>query len=157
MRKLVQYFIFQGHSAFMPLRYCYPECAVLIEPHPKVEPLQCFMTTCPANKNCAEIIAHRVHYLFEEILSDNVEMLFLYFRMRERGFYSKGEWIPSLGAGVFHRDMREPDWMIMNRWGFNKVRDDGMTLTWLPTDEFLFMGGSGDILIPEGNLVKLDD
>lgn len=157
MKSLAHYFIFQGHSAFMPLRYCYPECAVLIEPHPKVEPLQCYQTSCPANKNCADIMAHRVHYLFEEVLPEDVELLFLYFKFRNKGFWSMGKWVESLGAGVFHKNMREPDWMSLNRWGFNKVRDEGLKLTWLPTDEFLFMGGSKDILIPESRLVRLDD
>jgi hypothetical protein len=113
---------------------------------------------CPANKNCAEIIAHKVHYLFEEIFSDDVDQLFLYFKLRnDQGFWLKGEWIPSLGAGLFYKDMREPIWLRMNRWGFNKIKADATVLTWLPTDEFLFMGGSGDILIPIENLVCLDD
>jgi hypothetical protein len=102
-------------------------------------------------------MAHRVHYLFEEILSDDVEMLFLYFKLRDQGFWSKDEWVPSLGTGVFHKDMREPEWMKINRWGFNMVRDEGIKLSWLPTDEFLFMGGTGEILVPDKQLVHLDD
>lgn len=142
----------------MPLRYCYPECGVLIEPHPRVQPLQCYRTSCPANQNCAEIMAHRVHYLFEEVLLDAVEMLFLYFKLRDnQGFWVQSEWVPSLGAGLFYRDMREPHWMRLNRWGFNKVKDEGTTMRWVPTDEFLFITGSNDILIPETSLVKLDD
>lgn len=142
----------------MPLRYCYPECGVLIEPHPRVQPIQCYRTECPANKNCAETMAHRIHYLFEEVFSDDVEMLFLYFKLRDdQGFWSQGEWIPSLGAGLFYRDMREPRWMKLNRWGFNKVKDEGIVMRWLPTDEFLFIGGSDDILIPANSLVRLDD
>lgn len=157
MTKLVHYFVFQEHSVFMPLRYCYPECGVLIEPHPKLEPLQCYRSSCHANKNCAEITAHRVHYLFDEVLSDNVETLFLYFKLRNRGFWTQGEWVPSLGAGVFHPDMREPEWMLINRWGFNKVRDEALAMSWRPPDEFLFMGGTKDIIIPTDSLVRLDD
>ena len=157
MKQLIHYFVFQEHSAFMPLRYAYAECSVLIEPHPRVEPLQCYQTSCPANRNCAEITARRIHYLFEEILSDDVEMLFLYFKMRNKSFLSEVGKIPSLGAGVFYKDMREPRWMVMNRWGFNRVRNEGVASSWLPTDEFLFMGGTKDLLIPTSRLVRLDD
>ncbi len=157
MKKLVHYFTFQRHSGFMPLRYMYPECAVLIDQHPKIQPLQCYRTACHANRNCADVMAHRVHYLFEEVFSDNVEMLFLYFKLRNRGYRSKGEWISSLAAGVFHRDLREPTWMVLNRWGFAKCMNEGVTMKWLPTDEFLFMGGTKELVVPENRLVLSDD
>jgi hypothetical protein len=155
-REPLYYFVFQEKSAFIPLRYIYPECSILIESHPKVEPLQCFCTSCPANQSCAEIIVKKVHYLFTHLFP-KVEMLFIYFRFKDGGFYSQGEWIPSLGALVCDKDLNEPKWMKINRWGFNKCKTEGITMMWMPTDEYLFMSPSSDIIVPENHLVKLYD
>jgi len=113
--------------------------------------------SCPANKNCAEVLAKRVHYLFSCVFSEKVEVLFAYFKLRDVGFYSKMEFIPSLGATIFDKELDEPLWIRVNRWGFNKCRDEGLTMMWMPSDEFLFMGGSGDIIVPENAIRTIDD
>lgn len=154
MRQPVYFFVFQEKTAFIPVKYLYPECFILIEEHPKVEPFQCFAKECPANKNCAETIANRVHYLFENVLPPKVEQLFAYFNYRNDGFNSKGEFIPSLGAALFYKDLTEPSWMKINRWGFNKLKNEGHTMMWMPTDEYLFMYGSDEVLIAETDLIR---
>lgn len=158
MRELVHYFVVQKHSVFMPLRYCYPECLVLIEPHEAVEPLQCFKEECPANQNCGELIAKKVYYLFEEVLDDTTVQLILYFKKRNQRYYSKTQgWVDSLGACVFYKDMREPELITMNRSAFYKLRDQGIKMSWLPSDEFLFIKSSNDLIIPATNLVRLEE
>ena len=121
----------------MPLRSVYPECLVHIEPHPQLYPLQCFRTSCPANKNCAEIIARRVNYLFTMVMPQ-AEMLILYYKYRDRP--------KSIRAGVFMRDLQEPRQMIVNPYAFKKFQKGGITYEWFPKDEFLFMGSEKDLV-----------
>ncbi len=144
--------MFQKHTVFIPLKYLYPECLYLIREHTEVEPLQCFRMPCPANQNCAEILARRVNYLFTEVVPQ-ARQLFVYFNFRNDSFYRKGKHIPSLGAALFDRDLGEPKWLKLNRWGFNKCKAEGETYQWLPTTAFLTMGGSGN-LIPVENLIQ---
>ena len=87
---LIYYFVFQKKTAFIPLKSLYPECFFLRKDHPRTEALQCFKTSCPANKNCADIVAKRVFHLFEHVVVDS-ELLLAYFKN------TKG----SICAGVF--------------------------------------------------------
>jgi len=149
--QLIYFFVFQKHTVFLPLKFLYPECLLLLERHSAVEPLQCFQRACPANQNCAEILVRRVHYFFTEVVP-RATQLFVYFNYRNASFTRKGERITSLGAACFDRDLEDPRWMKLNRWGFNKCKAEGETFKWHPTTEFLMMGGGSKEIIPASNL-----
>jgi hypothetical protein len=143
-RQPIHYFVAQGHSLFIPLRNLYPECMVLIEPHERLSPLQCFKTHCHAMKGCPEVLARMVNYLFTHVCP-SAQMIYAYFKYRDRP--------QSIRAGVFDRDLNEPKVIIVNPWGFRKYQKEGVAFEWHPPDEFLFMGSSSGI-IPAGNLVR---
>ena len=143
-RSPIYFFIFQQHSVFIPLKYVYPECFVLIEPHPQISPLQCFNTSCSANRNCAEILAKRVNYLFNNVMPTG-KMMYLYFKYKDRP--------NSIRAGIFTKELSEPTTKILNPYAFKKFQREGISYEWMPTDDFLFISGSGGIL-PVGNLLK---
>lgn len=129
----------------MPLRFIYPECFVLIDKHENVHPMQCFNTVCPANKMCAETIAHRVHYLYDNVLPKEVTLLIAYFKYRDRPNSVRGT--------LFWRSMAEPKTIILNRSGLKKCQDEGTLYTWNQTTEFTFIGASNKI-IPAETLTK---
>lgn len=129
----ISYFIFQQKTAFIPLRYIYGECWVLIEDHPKMFPLRCMNEDgCPANANCGEKISKRVHYLFEEVLPGDVEMIIGYFKYRDTH---------SLRAAIFERDMSEPRVSVINPYAFRKFMKEGTAYRWFPTLEYMVIGG----------------
>ena len=129
----------------MPFRDVYPECLQLIDKHDNLFPLLCFESDCHVNQNCAEMIARRVHYLFENVFT-TAEMLILYYKYRDKP--------NSIRGGVFHRDMREPHLLNpMNPYAFRRFMRMGNTYQWIPTDDFLFIRGSNEI-IPVENLIR---
>ena len=145
MKEAVVFFTFQKHSVFMPLRYIYPECMTLIEPYAQLSPLFCLNhDNCPANKGCMDILAKRVNYLFTHVVPD-AKQIIAYFKYRDRP--------NSIRAGVFTRDMAEPVVMTLNQSAFKKFQREGLTFSWFPTDEFLFMAPEPK-LIPVESLIK---
>jgi len=143
-REQISYFDFQGHSVFLPLRFLYAECLVLIDGSPQLYPLACFNRPCPVMKNCPDVLAHRVNYLFDKIVP-NAEVIYAYFKHPDRP--------RSIRAGMFRRDLSEPKTIVMNLAAFNKFRREGVTYNWIPPDEFIFMGGSDSQIIPATNLL----
>ncbi len=130
----------------MHLRDVYGECFFLIEPHEQLTPLQCFETECQANKNCGEVIARRVNFLFERVLNEDVKLLIAYFKYRDRP--------NSIRGAIFTRDMDDPSVKILNVSGFYKCRDEGKVYQWVPSDEFLLMGSNSKGIIPVDNLIR---
>lgn len=125
----ISYVLFQDKTAFMPLRYIYPECWFLIEDHPKMFPLRCMNENgCPANANCGEKISRRVHYLFDEVLPGDVEMLIGYFKYRDT---------KSIRASVFKREMSEPYVRVINPYALRKFLREGTAYRWFPTLEYM--------------------
>jgi hypothetical protein len=142
----VTYFTFHEKTAFIPLRFVYPECMVLIKEHPQMFPLKCFMEDgCPANANCGEIIVRRVHYLFQEVIPQS-DVIICYYKYPDRP--------KSIRGAVFNRDLQPPEVSVLNPYAFRKFMKGGITYQWFPSDEFLFMGGS-DGLIPVEGLIKV--
>jgi hypothetical protein len=152
-RSPVYFISVRGHTALMPLKYVYPECSILIAEHPKVEPLQCFQRDCPANQNCAETIARRAYHLFDTVLHGH-EMLILYFKLRNSSFVRNGKTVTSMGAVSLSDAMDEPRWFKMNQFALDKYKREGETRMWMPTDEFLRLGGTGKGIIPVNALVR---
>lgn len=145
-RESAAFFTFQKHTVFIPLKYIYPECSVLIEPYQQLSPLHCLREDgCPANKNCMETLAKRVNYFFT-FVTPEAELLIAYFKYRDRG--------NSIRAGVFDRNMKEPRVMTLNPFAFKKFQREGITYTWMPPDEFLFMHGGGGLIPMENLLIK---
>jgi len=145
MTELFSYFTFQEKTTFIPLKYLYPECMVLIEDHPQMYPLKCMVEDgCPANANCGEIIVRRVNYLLQEIMPET-EMLIAYFKYRDRP--------NSIRGAVFNRNLDPPTIDILNPYAFRKFMREGTTYQWLPSTEYLLLGGSGGIIPVEG-LIK---
>jgi hypothetical protein len=147
MRDPVTFFVFSGKTAFMPLRYLYGECFKLIDPHPQVQPMQCFYKSCPANMNCGETIAKRVAFMFDKVFGPDVKMLIAYFKYRDRP--------KSVRAAIFRRNMGAPKIMVLNHSAFNKCKREGMVFRWAPSDEYmsLNMSTTGGI-IPVENLIR---
>jgi hypothetical protein len=114
-------------SVLLPLRYVYPECSKLIEPHPQMYPLKCLRNDgCPANVGCMGILVQRVDYLFSEVMPE-AEMLIAYFTYGDT---------KSLRGAVFYRDLREPRLITMNPSGFRRLQTIGTVGTWVPTDTY---------------------
>jgi hypothetical protein len=144
-RHPISYFTFQEKTAFLPLKFLYPECKVLIEDQPQMFPLKCFQTDgCPVNANCGEIIVRRVHYFFEQVVPQS-EVLVCYYKYPDRP--------KSIRGAVFNRDLQPPEISILNPFALRKFMKGGITYQWFPTDEFLFMGSEKQI-IPVGGLIK---
>lgn len=145
MTEPLTFFTFQKHSIFMPLRNVYPECMVLIEQQPQLSPLHCLKNNmCPVNKGCMDILAKRVNYLFTNVVPDG-KLLIAYFKYRDRP--------DSTRAGIFHRDMREPMLMTLNRSALAKFQREGIVFRWLPTQDYLLLGPDAKLL-PVESLIK---
>lgn len=134
MTEPIYYFVFGQKSLFIPLKYLYPECGILLEASPQVEPLQCFNTSCPANKNCAEVLVHRTNELFDR--HPSTTMLLAYYKNTQG----------KLRAGVFYKNGDEdPRLISCNPYGFKRLqtlRDDetgqkkSKMYEWRPPVEF---------------------
>lgn len=130
----MKYFFVTGHTAFVPLRDIYPECAVLIQGEPQLYPLICMRTACPRNANCPQKLAHRVNFFFEKVADPDVTAMIAYFKHEDRP--------GSVRAGVFFRDMREPRVIVCNHYAFRKFKRDGEVFKWDPTDSFYQLGAT---------------
>lgn len=149
MREPINFFVFQRHSVFMPFRYLYPECFVLIKPHQSLHPLFCLKNDiCPVNSNCMEVLAKRVDYLFTNLCTDGKQLI---------AYFSYPDRPKSIRAGLFTRDLSEPRLLTLNRSAFEKFRKEGVTYAWVPTDEFLFIGTSRTLIPASDLLVKNHD
>lgn len=146
IQQQVAFFTFHEKTVFVPLKYVYPECMVLIEPYTQVSPLICLKSDqCPANVNCMETLAKRVNYFFTHV-TPKAELLIAYFRYRDRP--------NSIRAGVFDRALDNPRVMTLNQSAFRKFQKEGLSFTWQPPDEFLFMGSSNKLIPVDNLLVK---
>lgn len=145
MDDFVPFFSFQKHSVFVPLKYVYPECFILINEHEKLSPLQCLQTACPANANCATKLAKRVDFLFQHVVPE-AQMIYAYFKYRDKP--------NSIRAGVFDREMNEPKIMTLNQSAFRKFMKEGVQSTWVPPTEYWLVGGSDKLISVEHLLVK---
>ena len=124
----VHYFTVQDKSAFIPLRYVYPECYKLIEPHPQMHPMKCLQSEgCPANVGCMEILVQRVKYLFTEVMP-SVEMLVAYFKYDDRP--------KSIRGVVFHSDLRAPRLLLLNPFGMKRLQLEGTVCVWTATEAY---------------------
>lgn len=138
----IYYFVVQGKSAFVPLKYVYPECFFHIRNSPQLYPMKCFATdSCPPGANCGEILVRRIAYLFEKVVP-GAEILIAYYKYKDRP--------QSLRGAVFNRDLEPPTLSILNPYAFKKFQKEGTTYSWFPTDEYLFMGGSKGLVAIEG-------
>jgi len=123
----IYYFRFQTKTVFIKLQYLFPECFYLIQGKEQLYPLKCLEGMCPANANCMEGLAKRVHYFFDNVVFD-AELIIAYFKYPDRP--------QSIRGGVFFRDMREPQIRILNPWAFRKFQREGDTYKWVPPTEF---------------------
>ena len=144
IREPVYYVVFHNKTAFIPLKYIYPECYVLRQHHPQVDPLQCLETSCPADKNCMGILVKRVNYIFENVLDEKVEMIVSYFKLHN----------DRIRAGIFDRALEDPRVMTCNKSALQKFQKEGKTFMWVPRDEY-YMITPEDILIKPEDLVRL--
>jgi len=140
----IPFFSFQVSTVFVPLRHVYGECAVLIEGEPRLKQLICYQNdTCHRNQNCASIMAHRVHQLFDEAFPQ-AKMILLYFK-------DKGS--VSIRAGVFMRDLPEPRVITCNPYAFKKFQREGEIGVWQAPLSFTMKGGGSKIL-PVTSLIR---
>ena len=145
-RDPVFYFVFQGKTAFMPLKYLYPECFVHIKDSPQLYPMKCFSTdSCPPGANCGEILVKRVNYLFTEVFP-SAEVLVSYYKYHDKP--------DSIRGAVFNKDLEPPTLSTLNPTAFRKFQREGVTYQWYPPDEYLFMGGSGGLITVDNILPK---
>jgi hypothetical protein len=125
-----KYYFTHSGTVFMPMRDLYPECLAIIENEPELYPLKCMASSCPRNSNCAERLAHRVNFFFEEVAT-NEKILLTYFKHLDRP--------NSVRAGVFHRDMREPRVILCNYFAFKKFSKEGTVYSWDPPESFYLL------------------
>lgn len=115
-------------SLFIKMKEVYPECEFLIEDESKLFPFICLISDCHRNANCMEKLANRVKYIFDQF--ESAELLVLYFRYRD--FPKRHR------AGVFWRDMREPRYIVMNPYSWERLKMRGIIYEWeLPSSLFL--------------------
>ena len=145
MHEPISFFVFQQHSVFMPLRFLYPECFALIDGKPQLHPMLCLRDVCHANANCMETLAKRVNYVFTE-LAPTGKQLFGYFKYPDRP--------KSIRAGWFDRELNEPKLMVLNGSAFEKFKNEGISYSWVPTNDFLFPARSSTLIPAENLLVK---
>ena len=141
----VTFFVINNKTLFLPLRFLYPECEKLIEPHEQMYPLRCLVEDgCPANMQCMDFLVKRLNYLFTQVFP-TAEMIITYYRYRDRP--------ESLRGAVFDRDFSEPKVIILNRAAFRKFQREGQTYQWNPTDEYKHIGSERGI-IPVEHLIR---
>ncbi len=134
----ISYFIFQDKTLFIPFRYIYPECFFHIKDYSNLFPMKCFLEdACPQGANCGEVLVRRIHYLFD-VISPDVELIIAYFKYRDKP--------KSIRGAIFNRDLSTPNVSILNPNAFRKFMREGITYQWVPTDEYLFMGGSKGLI-----------
>ncbi len=141
------YLVYQQKTVFIPLRYVYPECSILIAPHPRVPPLLCLKSDCPANRNCMETLAKRVFYFFEQV-EPAATLMVAYFKHPDRP--------NSIRAGIFDKELENPRVSTLNVSAFKKFCTEGDTKYWTPTTEYLNIQGAVSLpkIIPVSSLIK---
>lgn len=146
MKQPLVFFVFQKHSVFIPLRHVYGECLTLIEPQQQLSPLHCLKNdVCPVNAGCMDVLAKRIDYLFTNVIPQ-AKMIVTYFKWRDRP--------QSIRAGVFDRDLEDPRVMTLNQSAFKKFQKEGISYTWIPTDEYMLIRPSTSLIPVESLLVK---
>lgn len=144
----INYFTYKNKTIFLPFKFLYPECSILIKGEQKLYNLLCLKANCPRNKNCPEVLAKRVHYFFSEV-EPLGELIISYFTHPNCG--------TSIKAGIFTKQLDEPRLITVNKSGFDKYRKESIIKQWSVTDEFINIGGYYplDNIIPAGNLIKI--
>ena len=127
----IMYFVFQEKTVFMPFRYLDPECLFLIKEHEGLYPLNCMRGDCFMNRNCAESLAKRVWYFFENV-EPSAKLMIAYFKYRDKP--------NSIRAGIFSKDMSEPRVSTLNPYAFRKFQKEGVTKRWWPSLDFCGIG-----------------
>lgn len=141
-REPVSYAVFQQKTVFIPLRYVYPECMILIKDHPQMFPLRCFQEDgCPVVANCSEIIVNKINYLFQEVIP-TAELIVAYYKYHDRP--------TSIRGATFTRNLDSPNIRLLNPYAFKKFIREGIAYNWFPTSEYLLLGGTKDILVVPG-------
>ena len=117
-----------GKSLFVKLLDVLPECGFLISDEPQLHPLICLVGRCHRGQGCMEKLAVRTKCLFDQFTE--AQLLVLYFRYRDRPKYQR--------AGIFWRDMREPYYITMNPYSWEKLKSLGCVYEWeFPKELFL--------------------
>jgi hypothetical protein len=151
MSELVYYFTY-AKTAFMPFRVLYPECLVLIEDEPRLFPLICMPGPehgpCHRNKNCASTLAHRVNYLFENVVID-CDALIAYFKYRDRP--------KRIRAGLFTKNLSTPRVLTVNPYAFKRIQKKSTIYSWSIPSEYLLMRDKSPTIISPESLVRASD
>ena len=115
-------------TLFIKLTSLFPECEFLISDVEKLHPLICLRGVCHRNANCMDKLVRRVKYVFDTF--KEAKLLILYFSYRDQP--------GSQRAGVFWRDLREPRYFVMNRTGWEKMKEIGIVYDW-PIPDSIFL------------------
>lgn len=118
-------------TLLVKMKEFFPECEFLISDQEQLFPFRCLQDHCPRNSNCMEKLAKRVKHIFDQF--ENAELLVLYFKYRDHP--------TRLRAGVFWRDLREPRFITMNPYAWEKFKEIGTVYSYTLPDE-LFLGGT---------------
>lgn len=144
-QNIAAFFVINEKTVFIPLRYIYPECSVLISTSPQLHPLFCLShDQCPANNNCMDTLVRRVNYFFTEV-APKAQLMVAYFSHADRP--------ESLRAGLFFRDLSEPRLIVANRSAFQKFQTEGKHFTWIPPVDYYNISAPTGI-IPVEKLIK---
>lgn len=130
--KIMYFVVFSSKTSFFKLQDIFPECFFYRDQSPQIEPLICLRepNSCTVGKNCMDVLARRLHVLFEEVCLD-ADMIVLYYRKRN---------IEGLGAGVFDRAWENPRTITMNPSAWNMVKSRGNIYQFDPTQDFFLSG-----------------
>ena len=132
-------------TAFVPLKYLYPECLVLINDEPQLYPLQCLRTNCHRNQNCMGTLARRVKYMFDNVVPE-AGMIIAYYKWRNEP--------NTIKAGVFMSDFSEPRQIKCRTSAFRRYQREGDAYRWDPPAEYWLIGDGNPQIIPVEGLIK---
>ncbi len=140
---MIHFFVFQGHSVFVPLRTFYPEAIELTERVGDPHPGACFTHPTPTNARLIEPLVRRSHYFFVELLPKlqakrTLYMLYLYYKWPNKP--------NSIQAILLQSDLADPRVLILNPYAFKKFQREGKLFEWTPPLDFTLMGHSSEVL-----------
>lgn len=140
------YFVFQKHTVFIPLKFLYPECSSLLDHYPNYHPLHCFKNDhCPANIGCMDILVKRVNFIFNEVVPEG-KLLIAYFKWHDKP--------NSIRAGIFTKELDSPSVKTLNVSAFKKLQGQSTVYSWTPSSSYLDILPSSTLLPASSLLVK---
>lgn len=129
---------------FAKLADVYPECLVLIQDAPRLEPMACLTVGCHKGAGCIEKITFRLNCLFAAF--PTAQAVSLYFRPRSE----KAVWATEFWRGY----TKDPRVWTYNPWAWEQLKKKVQLFQWDPP-QHAAPTCAPPVIAPMGPLVKL--